>query len=157
MHVAIEIQPEKRVAAISHRGPYSAIWQAFDRLGKIAGRARLFETPVAALVGIYYDDPRTTPAAELRSAAGIVVSETAALPEGLSEARIPAGRYAKTTYVGPYQKLGGVWARFIDEWLPWSGHRLASTATYERYLNTPMEVKPEELRTELYMPLVEER
>src|SRR4051812_4319754 len=73
MKVEIENQLQKRVAVVHHRGSYATISQAFSRLGALAGKAGLFETPVAAMVGIYYDDPTTTPAAELRSDAGLVV------------------------------------------------------------------------------------
>src|SRR3954470_1568407 len=112
LNVQIETEAEKRVAVVSHRGPYDTITEAFERLNQLAEGARLVDTPVAALVGIYYDDPQTTPPAELRSEAGIVVPPNVALPPGLTEARIPAGKYARTTHVGPYEQLGEVWARF---------------------------------------------
>lgn len=152
MNVEIRVLPEKRVATVSHRGPYEMIWTAFERLGDLVGPDRLLEA--SALVGIYYADPRTTPAAELRSDAGIIVPEAAALPPGLVEVRIVAGRYAVATHVGPYQKLPGLWARFM-EWLEASGEQFGRGATFELYLNTPLDTKPEDLKTELYIPLAD--
>ncbi len=155
MNVEIRALPEKRVATVAHRGPYDTIWKAFEQLGKLTEAARWFETKAPVLVGIYYDDPMITPPAELRSAAGVVVSDDVLLPSGLAEVRLVAGRYAVTTHVGPYQKLAGVWARFVREWLPASGQELGRGATFELYLNTPLDTRPEDLTTELYLPLAD--
>jgi len=43
-------------------------------LGSAVKMAGLFELPNAFLVGIYYGDPKTKPAAELRSDAGLTMS-----------------------------------------------------------------------------------
>jgi AraC family transcriptional regulator len=150
MNVEIESRPELRVATVSHVGPYNTISEAFQRLGQIAGPAGLFGNPNAAMIGIYHDAPEATPAAELRSDAGIVVAPDVKLPAGLKELRIPAGKYAHTTHVGSYKLLGDVWSRFMGEWLPKSGHRLGPGVAYELYRNTPMDVPESELATELY-------
>jgi AraC family transcriptional regulator len=105
------------------------------------------------MIAIYHDDPETTPAAELNSDAGITVPEDLPLPKGVVEKRIPAGRYAHTTHVGPYTQLGDVWARLMGQWLPKSGQRVGKGASYEVYRNTPENAPPEELRTELYLPI----
>ncbi len=153
MNVDIQPMPEMRVAAISHLGPYNTIFEACQRLGAIAGPAGLLKHPGAAMVAIYHDDPDTTPQAELRSDAGIVVPADVAIPNELFEIRLPAGRYARTTHVGPYTLLGDAWARFMGRWLPESGHRVGTGTPYEIYRNTPMTAKPDELRTDLYLPI----
>ena len=152
MNVEIEQLPERRVATMHHVGSYSRISEAFGRLGEVAGRAGLFQSR-PEMLAIYYDDPEVTPEAELSSDAGLVVSEGAQIPDGLREQRLPAGRYARALYVGPYEELGDAWARFMGQWLPASGERLGSGNTFEIYLNTPQEVPKKELRTELYIPL----
>lgn len=153
LNVQIEMEPEKRVAVVSHRGPYETISEAFDRLNELTEGKPILDTPAAALVGIYYDEPKTTPPAELRSDAGIVVPPNVALPPGLTEVRLAAGKYARTTHIGPYQELPDVWARFKGAWLSQSGQRRGKGPTYERYWNTPMNAKPHELKTELFIPL----
>jgi len=153
MKVEVENQLQKRVAVVHHRGPYAEISRAFSRLGTLAGKAGLFESPVAAMVGIYYDNPTITPAAELRSDAGLVVPSGVVLPAGLSEVQLAAGKYARTTHLGPYHYLSDVWARLLNEWLPQSPYRLGNGPRYERYWNTPMNAKPEQLKTDLYVPL----
>lgn len=153
MDVAIKDMPAVRVATVPHVGPYNQIDSAFGKLGAIAGPAGLFQHPEAAMIGIYYDDPQTTPASELRSEAGIRVAEDVTLPSGLQDQRLSAGKYAVATHIGPYEQLGDVWARFLGEWLPQSGHRIRPGASYELYLNDPTQVPASELRTEIYQPI----
>jgi AraC family transcriptional regulator len=105
------------------------------------------------LVGIYHDDPSTTPEDKLRSDAAITVSEKTKIPVGLTEIAIPAGRYAHATHVGPYTGLGAVYAHIWKEWLPRSGEKPGDGVSYEMYRNTPMTAKPHELVTDVYVPL----
>ncbi len=153
MNVTIENMPELRVATVHHVGPYARISEAFHRLGAIAAPAGLLGFPETAMLAIYHDDPETTPAEQLQSDAGFTVPNGVPLPAGLVEKKLPAGRYAKTTFVGPYTQLGDVWSRLLGEWLPRSGHRVGEGSSYEVYRNTPADVPPEELRTDLYLPI----
>jgi AraC family transcriptional regulator len=152
MNVEIKQMPELRAATVHHVGPYNRISDAFGRLGEIAGRAGLIQGK-PTMLAIYHDDPETTPESELSSDAALVVAKDSQLPEGLGEQRLPAGRYACTLHVGPYEQLGDAWARFMGQWLPQSGERIGQGMSFEIYLNTPMDVPKQELRTELYIPL----
>jgi AraC family transcriptional regulator len=152
MNVTIEDMPDLRVAAVHHVGPYNRISEAFQRLGAIAGPAGLLRSS-AMMLAIYYDDPETTPASQLQSEAGITVTEGARLPAGLVEKRLPAGRYARTTHLGPYATLGDTWSRLMGEWLPKSGERVGEGSSYEVYRNTPESASPDELRTDLYLSI----
>lgn len=153
MDVTIESLPARRVATVRHTGPYTRISEAFARLGAAAGPAGLIGRPGSAMIALYHDDPETTPADQLRSDAGLIVDETVALPSGLVEVRLPAGRYARTTHRGPYPLLGDAWARFMGQWLPGSGHRIGDGVPFERYHNTQADVAPEDLVTDLYVPI----
>lgn len=152
MNVTVETLPELRVATVHHVGPYNRIAEAFARLGAIAGPAGLFAR-AKMMLAIYYDDPETTPSEHLQSDAGLALDGDVALPSGLAEKRLPAGRYAKTTHLGPYTKLGDTWARFMGEWLPKSGHRVGSGSSFEVYRNDPTTAAPEDLVTDLYLPI----
>jgi len=145
-------QPAMRVFAVEHRGAYNRIGEAFSKLGEIAASAGLFG-PNARMIGVFYDDPDVTPESELRSKAGVTVSDSAKLPPGLTEVRIPAGRVARATHIGGYEGLNETWARLTGEWLEQSGQRIGEGVSYEIYLNTPMDTPKEKLRTELYIPL----
>ncbi len=153
MHVEIRELPAQRLATIEHRGPYNRISEAFARLGQIAGPTGLFG-PQAAMIALYFDDPDSTPASELRAEVALSVAGDKVLPPTVGERTLPAGRYACTLHEGGYDRLGDTWSRFMGQWLPQSGHRLANSPSFERYLNTPMDVPVDQLRTELYIPLV---
>lgn len=151
MNVEIKQLPGLRLAALRHVGPYNRISEAFGRLGELAGRGGLFSGK-PTMIALYHDDPEHTPEAELRSDAALVVGEGVALPSGLTEQRIPAGKYAVTTHHGPYEQLPDAWARFKES-LSQSKQRTGPGVAHEVYLNNPMEVPKEQLLTELYVPL----
>jgi AraC family transcriptional regulator len=153
LNVEIKHMPELRVATVRHIGPYQRISEAFAQLGEVAGPAGLFRSG-ALMIGVFYDDPETTPAAELRSDAALSVPTDVAIPAGLGEARIAGGRYACAKHAGPYEALPDSWARLMGQWLPASGERMKDAVSYEIYRNTPADVKPQELLTELYLPLL---
>ncbi len=153
MKAEIQAMPALRVASLSHRGPYNTIGESFGRLGAIAGPAGLYAHPGAMMIATYHDDPDSTPAAELRSDAGILVPESVAMPNGLQEIRIAAGDYARATHIGPYTMLSEVWARFMGQWIPASGRRMTNGVCYELYRNDPTNTRPEALHTDLYVPL----
>ena len=152
MHVDITDMPELRIATLRHIGPYNRISEAFARLGDIVGPAGLVG-PETMMLAIYHDDTETTAQQDLRSDAAITVPADATIPEGLEEQRIRAGRYARTTHLGPYKHLADTWERFMGEWLPHSGNRFGQGVSFEVYRNTPGQVPPEELRTDIYIPL----
>jgi len=152
MDVDIKKMPELRTAAVRHLGPYDQISEAFDRLHQVVTSSNLVRDK-PTLLAIYHDDPEMTPAPELRSDAAIVIPKEVAIPPGLREQRLPAGRYACATYVGPYEGLPEVWLDLLGHWLPLSGERLGKGANFEIYLNTPEDVPKEQLRTDLYVPL----
>jgi DNA gyrase inhibitor GyrI len=152
MNVTIKDMPELRLCTVRHLGPYKRISEAFQRLGDIASPAGLCDQADITMLVVFHDDPDTTQR-ERRSDAAILVADNAVLPPGVAELRLPAGRYACATHVGPYAMLRDAWARFTREWLPNSGHQLAAGLNYEIYRNTLLEVPPQELRTELYLPL----
>jgi AraC family transcriptional regulator len=148
MAVKTETLPGLRLAALRHVGPYPQIGRAFGQLHEIITRTGL---PHRELVALFHDDPRETPAEQLRSDAGAIVDEGVPLPSGLTEQRIPAGRYATTEHHGSYEGLGNAWVRFTGDVAAASGQAHARGITFERYCNTPMDTPEDQLRTQLYM------
>lgn len=153
MDVTVKELPEVRLAARRFIGPYQQINQAFGELGQIAAQAGLARDGMQ-MVAVYYDIPQETPADRLRSDAGLTIAPGTPIPPGLHEVVLPAGRYAITTFVGPYERLADVWPRFMGEWLPASGHRLGEGVSFEVYLNDASQVEPEHLVTELVVPIL---
>lgn len=154
MQVEYKDMPALRVAAVRHRGPYHQIAEAFARLGEVAAAAGLQDAP-GTMLAVYHDDPTVTPVAELRSEAGLVLGEGTALPPGLVELSLPAGRYAVAAHVGSYRFLGEAWARLRQQ-VTAAGQRPAEAApSYEIYRNTPETVPEAKLLTELYLPVAQ--
>ena len=105
------------------------------------------------MVAVFHDDPETTPALELRTSAGVIVPDDCAIPAGLSELRLDAGRYARATYRGHYAGLSDSWDRLMGQWLPTSGHLAADRLSYEAY-RVADHARPESLETDLYVAVV---
>ena len=61
--------PRRRLFAIAHTGPYMDISRAFEKLGAIVNARQLWPH-ARGMVGVYYDDPSATAAADLKSHAG---------------------------------------------------------------------------------------
>ncbi|HET9369413.1 MAG TPA: GyrI-like domain-containing protein [Vicinamibacterales bacterium] len=154
MDVQITERPALRVAALRHTGPYAQIGAAFGRLGGILDNVDVVAEDAGPMIAIYHDDPEAVSPDQLRSLAGVVVKEGMKLPDGLEEERVPSGKYAMTTHIGPYEELPETWRRFRKEWLPASGHRMGSGPSYELYVNDPRTTGKALLETEIYMPIV---
>jgi AraC family transcriptional regulator len=152
MEMTLKTLPAWRLATVPHSGSYQQIGPAFQKLGEIAGPAGLFAKTVGHMMGLYMDDPQTTPADKLRSAAALPVSDEEALPAGLVEQRLDGGRFACFLYVGPYDGLPGAWGEALTTFLS-SGHRRRGGASLEIYLNNPSQVSPDALRTEIAIPI----
>jgi AraC family transcriptional regulator len=152
MKVEVLDRPAIRLASVRHVGSYMNIAEAFKRLNDLVTAAKL-ANPDTLLIGIYHDDPATTPEDKLRSDAAISVPEKTKIPAGLKELVIPAGRYAHTTHLGPYEGLPDAWGDLRNKWLAKSGEQLGGGLSYEVYQNTPMNAKPQDLVTDLYLPL----
>jgi len=155
MEVTILELPPRRVLAVPHQGSYAAISEAFAELDRIVRGSKLLDLPDLQMVAIHYDDPEATPTADLRAHAGLVVPADARAPEGLEEVELAAGLHARAIHVGPYETLGDTWSRLMGGWLAGSEYRVGSGVAYERYVNTPGQVPPEELVTELYVALAD--
>lgn len=142
-----------RIAGIRHGGPYDRISETFIELFPLAETLGLTpeQSDGAVYVAAYFDDPTRTPAEQLRSLAGVTVPEDAVIGD-LADDRMPAGRYVRTTFIGPHSRLGEAWARFgrlFDD----AGYTRASGASYEVYARTGSSTPPDEARTDLYQPI----
>jgi AraC family transcriptional regulator len=144
--------PAIRVAALAHRGEYNQIATTFQQLAGIAAGMNLFG-PSTRSFAIYYDNPSVTPQDALRSDACLTVPEGWS-PSGPIELReIRGGRYAVVLHVGPYAELAHAYEWLYGTWLLRSGEELADAPIVEEYLNDERTVAPNDLRTEIWVPL----
>ena len=139
---------EMRVVAVRHVGPYPDIGKAFDKLSAWAGPRGAVKAG-SWMIGVYYDDANTVSPEKLRSDAALVTDVAADPKAGIEERKIPSGRYVVQSYRGPYSGLGAAWQALIGK----HGAQIDTRPCFERYLNTPADTVPQDLMTELYLPI----
>ncbi|MCG7522689.1 GyrI-like domain-containing protein [Ruegeria sp. Ofav3-42] len=152
MHpVETRTEPARRVIALPHKGDYSQIGKSFEAFGALCESRQLWPK-VGPVLAVYLDSPDDTPEDQLRSFAGAEYhgDET---PEGMENLEIPGGRTAVLTYKGPYSGIRAAYHSLFGNWLPESGEEPADQSCYEIYLNNPRETAPEDLLTEICLPL----
>lgn len=150
-------------ATLRYVGPYDESGPAWARLCELLGSAEVL-SPKAVAYGICYDDPDTTPGAKCRM--DVCVS----LPEGVDE-NTPelvallkstelyvqhvgdGGEYACVLIKGPYSLLHPAYISLFCEWLPQSGREPGDSMGFEAYYNDPTVTAPEDLLTEIFVPL----
>lgn len=153
MHpVTIRTEAPIRLAVLPHKGTYFEISRAFQKLSGIMASRDLFQS-AGRMIAVFYDDPQSVAEPDLRSHAGFEIAGLSDLAAPLEELRLPGGRQAVLTYKGPYAGLPAAYDELFGLWLPQSGEEPADTMPFEVYLDTPMDTVPEELITELHLPL----
>lgn len=94
-----------------------------------------------------------TPIEKLRTDVCMVMP-TAATPKGnIGFKQLPAGRYAIFLYKGSYEHLQSVYDTIYGKYIPEMECTFRDEASAERYLNNPADTAPDELLTEIYIPI----
>ena len=150
--VEIKDQPPRRIAAVSHTGAYHEMGRAYDRLEAHLSAGNLWPR-IRGMVGISYDDPDATPEADLRSHAGVIVADDFPMEGPLEEVHLDGGRHAILTLTGPYSGLAAAYRYLYGDWLAQSGEEAADRPSFEVYLNSPRDTAPQDLKTEICLPL----
>ena len=140
MDVNVTEKKSQPVAFVRHTGPYEEVGSAWERLCAWAGPKGLIGAETK-FIGVSYDDPDVTDPEKIRYDACIGVRE------------LPGGTFATTLHKGPYSGFKGVYDWLMGTWLADSGYEAGGCPTYEVYLNTPDTVPPEDLLTEINLPL----
>ena len=150
--VSIEQREPQRVVCLEHRGEYTEIGRAFERLAVWAAGKNLLG-PDSKSFGIYYDDPSSMPAKDLRSDACLTVPADFKAEGEHKIKQTPGGRCAVLIHTGPYSELHRAYDWVYCEWLPKSGEAPGEQPCFEEYLNDPRQVPPAKLRTAVCIPL----
>ncbi len=143
------------LVGIPHQGSYLNIGRAFDQLVGVAASRQLFSA-TTRMIGIYLDDPALVEEEKLRSIACISVTaevqkQSADAP--LQATQIEAGTCAVLHYQGPYSDMHAAYQWLFGVWLPASGYEAADQPVFEVYLNNPRETAPNDLLTDICLPL----
>lgn len=152
MEVTIKKLEKMDIAFVRHIGPYKECRGAWEKLCGALGAKGLLNPP-GQFVGVCYDDPDVTPEDKIRYDASMILSAPVE-PEGeLGVQSLGGGEYAMAVHKGPYEKLSETYAYLCGVWAPEAGRALQSEPSLEFYLNDPQQTPPEELLTEVYIPL----
>ena len=152
MDATIKPMSPLRVAFMRHVGPYATVGETWDKFLPVLGKDGRLDGD-CMILGICHDDPEVTPPEKIRYDTCVTVDETFVADGDIGVQIIPGGDYAMTTHFGPYDKLGETYARLFGQWLPRSGCELRSGPCFEVYLNDPHSTDPEDLLTDIYVPL----
>ena len=150
--VTTAVLPPVRCAAVAHAGAYMQIDKAMGRLFTALASQNLIK-PDQKMIAVFLDDPDLVPVDQLRSQACSPVAENADLAPPLDEAILRGGLYAKLRYKGPYSDMKEAYRWLLGVWLPNSGHEADDAPVFEAYLNSPMDVSPTDLLTDIHLPL----
>jgi len=137
------------VVYLEKKGPYQETGKAMGELFALMGKKELKmrNYPMAC----YYDDPNKVDPKETRYE---VFSEFVGEFKGDKELKvkeIPAQKMAKVLYVGPYEKCEPAYKELYG-WIGKNNYEVCGPS-YEKYLNDPSKVAPEELKTEIMVPI----
>ena len=147
----IRQEPPHRLITLPHKGAYHLIGKAFETFFALCQSRRLWPQ-VGAIFSVYLDNPEVTPEADLRSLVG-AEWHGQDIPEGMGEQLLDGGKTAVLTYKGPYAGIEAAYQALYGTWLPTSGEEPGDELCYEVYLNSPRDTAPEDLLTEICLPL----
>ena len=146
--------PSRKVIYVSSIGPYDGqgTHRAWEKVCRFAGQNNLFASNTV-FIGISYDDPNITDSKKLRYDACVSIDENVK-PEGEVGIReIADGKYMVFLHEGPYENFQYSYDYIFGEWLSESKMELREEPSFELYLNSPDETNPEDLKTEIWVPV----
>ena len=141
------------VLFVRRTGPYDqAAAASFGVLCEFAGRRGLLG-PGARFIGMSHDSPHVTDSSKLRYDACITVDRPVETEGEVGQKTIAGGKYAVFLHCGPYEQFPQTYDQIFKGWLPTCGEQLREEPCFEVYLSSPDHVKPEDLRTEIWLPI----
>ncbi|MEM9377461.1 MAG: AraC family transcriptional regulator [Pseudomonadota bacterium] len=143
----------KQAAGVLHKGSYTKIGAAFQKLGGILASRSLFEH-VSGLFVIYHDAPGSKAPSEMSAHVAVEIGDC--FPGSLDELdyfELAGGNYATMQHQGSYATLKAAYTWLYGTWLPGSGHEARDAPPIEFYVNDPKTTPTAELRTDILVPL----
>lgn len=161
MESKLKLQPKikalksKKVIYVNSIGAYDGegTEEAWESVCKFAEKQRLFGRDTE-FIGISHDDPHITDATKLRYDACLAVSKDISPQGRIGVKTIEGGKYAMFLHKGPYSGFQELYDYIYGVWLPASNYELRNLPCFEKYLNSPDKTKPENLKTEVYIPII---
>jgi effector-binding domain-containing protein len=138
--------------AIAHKGPYTDMTTVIGQLVGAMQAQGLFPQVRGPMIGIYFNSPADTKPEDLAWEAGFIVTAQATAQPPLTKKVWEHRTVAVAMHRGPYADVGRTIAKMMS-WLAANGYQ-PDGPVLERYQDqNPMGVKPEDLRTEIWIPV----
>lgn len=147
----LNLEP-KRVIGLRHVGPYEDVGPTFTKLFEWAGSKGLMG-PETKVLGVSHDDPNVTESSKIRFDACITIAKDVQADDSFVKQTLEGGKYAVLTHKGPYTELAPTYDWLFSVWLGDSKESLRDLPPFEIYLGDPETTPPQELLTEIYLPL----
>lgn len=156
LDVTMEVreQQPKQVIYVRLTGAYMALayCEAWKKLYAYVSEEKI-DTRYMEYICIYHDDPKVTEPKNLRTDVCFTVPSPAQPRGEIGVKEIPGGKYLIFLYKGPYANLGAVYDTIYGHWIPQGGYTVSNSRGYESYLNSLESTPPEELLTEICIPV----
>jgi len=149
---SIKEVPPFAYCCIVHKGPISDITSVIGQLIQAMQEQNIFSAIRGPMVAIYHNAQTPVDSPDLSWEVGFIVTEQTMPQAPLIKKVWSYNTVAAATHVGPYQQIGET----LEKLMAWVGAQgyAADNPLMERYLNSPMQVKPQELLTEIWIPVV---
>jgi AraC family transcriptional regulator len=160
--ISFRMEPTRPCIAYRRIGDYLESSEAWATLMGFVMAEPAFAVAAGTPFGLTHDDPEITSLQKCRYDACWPIGLDNApkdLPLGFSIRTVPRGLYAVTRHEGPYDAMRDAYVTLLGKVLPRRGVDIAPEPVVEIYLNSPMEVAPEALLSEICLrcePMEEE-
>lgn len=159
MKVNIQTIDDIPVLAVRKQGAYKeAASEAWQALMSFCYGNKLM-TPTAKSFGISHDNPDITQTELIRYDACLFLGDKGQekpleLTANIVRDTIKGGKYAIFRHSGSYENLPASYNYIFNVWLQQSEYELRESYCFEQYLNRdPRRTKPENLKTDIFVPL----
>ncbi|MGA1072099.1 MAG: AraC family transcriptional regulator [Pseudohongiellaceae bacterium] len=142
-----------KVALIEHRGSQEDEYNTVNKLIKWKIENKLFDANKYRNYGLHYTNPKNTE--KYKNKVDFCLSIDFDVIEneyGIKDGSIPNLRCALARDIGSRSNNKAI-VYLTEEWLPRSGERIANFPIIFHYVNVGPNVKPEEMVTDVYLPL----
>lgn len=146
--------PDKKVVFISVIGKYGGdeVIKAWDDLIGFAMQSKLIGWK-PDFFSIYYDDPDELGAENCTSDI-CMATKKQVIPRGqIGYKTVTGGKFAVFRYKGPYERLWELYESIYRGWVLTTNTKLRDLPSVEKYLSYSPKTKPENLLTEIYLPI----
>ncbi|MFQ6083692.1 MAG: GyrI-like domain-containing protein [Candidatus Aminicenantia bacterium] len=147
--IAVKETTPFRYCALFHKGPFTEIENVVAQLiGEVQAQNII---PQGPMIGIYYNSPEEVAPKELQWEFGFPVGEGTLVKSPLELKEWNFTLVVSALHIGPYEESAKIYPQ-IFEWMKANNYSIIGPII-ERYLDQdPSKVKPEELRTEVWIP-----